>query len=609
MTMHTVADGRPSVAPVDILPRTPAIRMRALRGVADRLRARIAPGTYVDASAHAICRDEILPTIEAVLDDRIARCDSSLAREVAVRLNAAYATYLRRRQQIVHALAGPWAPNWYDAARDDDLPVAVSALQVLLEAVLADRPAGARTVDAIDLGELAALAEQLAHAASTAYGFERDLHGLRVDVDSLGVYVIQSVPVGVEDGPNGEDDAGGGRDAPIDIDLASYHRAQRDHLITLAAQEPWSVHDVVEQASRDGAQLPRGGQQREPVPFRPLHAFAEPTLLRVDKLLARAWGTGLDGIAAVLGTAVDWPTDDDGIAAVETDDLVRDAATWSQLPDAQIRAALQLLEIDADQLREYGARRFLDVERRVHRLATRPLLAVDGQILVMPWLIHAAQLLYNSQLVAARLPQPGLPPSVLNAMTEHGQDRNFALEATVRDVVAALSIPHRFRFLQSEQHAEGVPNPVGEIDLLIADPDTSRLWVCEVKDLATPYSVARMRDHIRNFTHGRSRYIPKLLSKAEQIQRYAKIGARACGVAEERQWRVLPLFVTRYVEPAAYTKDPKVPFTLPSLLADVLQNPFDPRNGPAPAQGPGGSPSGSAASGTTVDRDPGSAGK
>jgi len=27
-------------------------------------------------------------------------------------------------------------------------------------------------------------------------------------------------------------------------------------------------------------------------------------------------GTELDGIAAVLGTVVDWPTDDDGIAAV-----------------------------------------------------------------------------------------------------------------------------------------------------------------------------------------------------------------------------------------------------------------------------------------------------
>jgi hypothetical protein len=590
MTLHTVTDGRPKVAPIDTLPRTPAIRMRALRAVADRIRPRVAPGAYLDASAHAICRDEVLPAIEAVLHDRIAGCDSSLARKVAVRLNAAYATYLRRGHQIAHALTGPWARNWHDAARNDDQPASVSALQVLLEAVLADPPAGTRTADALDLGELAALAEQFVLAATTASGFERDLHGLQVDVNSHGVYVVRSVPADVEDERCG-DDRGIDEDSPIDIDLAAYHGAQRDHVITLAAQESWSVQDLVERADREGAQLPYVGQQREPVPFRPLHTFAEPSLVRVDTLLARNWGTGLDGIAAVLGTAVDWPTDDDGIAAVKTEDLVRNAAEWSKLPYAEILAALHLLQIDADELRRYGARRFLDVERRAHRLATRPLPAVDGQILVMPWLINAAQQLHNSYLVAARLPQPALPPSVVNAMTEHRQDRNLELEATVRDIVSAVRLPHRFQFLQGEQHREGIPNPVGEIDLLIADPDTSRLWVCEVKDLATPYSVASMRDHIRKFTHGRSRFIPKLLDKAEHIQRHAEAGARACGVTVERPWRVLPLIVTRHVEPAAYTKDPKLPFTVPSLLADVLRSPLDPDNGPAPAQRPGKAPS------------------
>lgn len=583
MTLHTVSDGRPKVAEIDTLPRTPAIRWRAMRAVADQLRPRVIPGTYFDAKAHAMCRNEILPTIEAVLQDRIAGCGSSLVRMVAARLNAAQATYQRRAHQIVHALSGPWAPNWHDAFRDDDLPTNVLALQVLLEAVIAEPPTGTRTPDALELGELAALAELFILAAATDDGFRRGLHRLRVDVDSHGAYFIQP-DIADNERERPGDAAADEEDAPIDIDLPKYHRAQRDHLITLAAQEPWSVQNLGQQASPEGAFLPRRDQQREPSSFQPLHTFAEPSLLQVDTLLASTVGTGLDGIAAVLGTAVDWPTDDDGVAMVEVDDLLRETTAWSDVPRTQIEAALRLLQIDTEELRSYGARRFLDVERRTHRLATRPLVAVDGQILLMPWLIYAAQQLHNSYLVTARLPQPALPPVVVNAMVEHRQDRNRELERTVRDIVAAARLPHRFQFSQHEQHAEGIPNPVGEIDILIADPNTSRLWVCEVKDLATPYSVATMRDHIRKFTHGRKRFIPKLLDKVEQIQQHPEAAARACGVTDGRSWRALPLIITRDIEPTAYTKDPKVPFTIPGLLADVLDNPLDPDSGPARAQ-------------------------
>ncbi|MEU7171454.1 MULTISPECIES: hypothetical protein [Micromonospora] len=582
MTLHAIASGRPAAAPVDTLPRTPAIRARALRAVADRIRHRVAPGTYSDARAHTICQDTILPTIEETLRERIAACDPSLLYKLAVRLNAACATYLRRSHQIMHSLAGPWAANWHDAARDGDRSATMTSLQALFEAALADPPTGIRTVDALDLGELAALAELLVLAAAADYGYERDLHGLQVDINDDGVFVVQGVPVIA-------DQRDISSDPPLDLDLAAYHRAQLDHLIAVAAKDPWTIDDLAHQASQEGTRLPHAVQQRDRVPFERLATFAEPSLLKADALLACGWGTGLDGLAAVLGTAADWPTDGDGIATVNPGDLIREAADWSALPDVQIRAALQLLQIDPVELQQGGARRFLNVEQRSHRLLARPLPMIDGRILVIPWLIHTALELHNSYLAAARLPHPAnvLPPGVSDAMIKHRKGRNDELETTVRDIAVDLGLPHRFQFNQGEQANLGIRNPIGEIDVLIADPVNSRLWICEVKDLATPQSVAAMRHHIRQFTYGK-RFVRKLLEKAEQIQRHVHAVALACGVTEVHPWRVVPLIVTRHVEPAAYVQNPKVAFTVPYQLSEVLQNPIDPVEGPAPAYPPRG---------------------
>ncbi|MER7992367.1 hypothetical protein [Micromonospora chalcea] len=120
---------------------------------------------------------------------------------------------------------------------------------------------------------------------------------------------------------------------------------------------------------------------------------------------------------------------------------------------------------------------------------------IDGRILVIPWLIHSALQLRNSYLAAARLPHPAnvLPPGVSDAMNKHRKDRNDELETTVRDIAADLGLPHRFEFNQGEQASLGIQNPIGEIEVLIADPVSSRLWICEVKDLATPQSVAATR--------------------------------------------------------------------------------------------------------------------
>jgi hypothetical protein len=110
-------------------------------------------------------------------------------------------------------------------------------------------------------------------------------------------------------------------------------------------------------------------------------------------------------------------------------------------------------------------------------------------------------------------------------MTSHRQSHNLLLEEQVRDVVAQLGLAHRFRFDQHQAATAGIANPRGEIDLLIADPATGRLWVCEVKDNFPPFSTARMRQHVRNFTR-RDGHIAKLCGKAEQIRGLQQLSPR-----------------------------------------------------------------------------------
>jgi hypothetical protein len=54
-------------------------------------------------------------------------------------------------------------------------------------------------------------------------------------------------------------------------------------------------------------------------------------------------------------------------------------------------------------------------------------------------------------------------------MTEHRKGHNTQLDQLARDVVVRLGLPHRFRFEQHQAAAAGITNPLGEIDLLIAD--------------------------------------------------------------------------------------------------------------------------------------------
>jgi len=526
-----------------------------------------------------VCQTYLVPAIEQVLRGRLAGFDPALLWEVAVRLNAAHATRYVRNQQLDHALAGPWAHNWHDYAMDDDRNAMASrALQLLFEFALAYPPAGDCKADELAVAELAALAELLLVTAGQDYGFARDLHGLEVSIDDDGVFAVDS-PVRRA---AGEPDADGDS---LDIDIAAYEQALRRTRVELSRPSP-DIHPGDAAVQPDGEQAaPRVGvHTRVAADFRSIRQAVPQSLVVVDDQLRALWGTGFDAVAAVLGTAADWPTGADGLAAVDRDELVGEAVAWSRLPEQEVNAALDTLLLTGDALRVAGDRSYLEVERRAHRMALRPLPLVDGRVWILPWQITAAQQLYGSYLAQARLPYPAasLPGPTIHAMTEHRKEHNTQLEELARDVVVRLGLPHRFRFDQHQAAAAGITNPHGEIDLLIADASTHRLWVCEIKDPVAAYSPGTLRRHVREFTW-RDGYISKLLAKAEQIAQHADLAAAACGVADHSPWRVIPLMITRRVEPAAYTHRSQVAFTMPHTLATVLAANDDPAPGPTPS--------------------------
>jgi hypothetical protein len=122
----------------------------------------------------------------------------------------------------------------------------------------------------------------------------------------------------------------------------------------------------------------------------------------------------------------------------------------------------------------------------------------------------------------------------------------------------------------------------GEIDALAGDPTRSRLWVCEVKDVSTAASPRTLANRVRKFTDPRRGYISKLLRSLSEVQATPSAAARLLGPPDpDRAPNVLPLMITRRVEPAAFTGNPAVAFVVSEDLPATLQTPGDPPPGQA----------------------------
>ncbi|MFI1408689.1 hypothetical protein ACH4Y0_01930 [Streptomyces sp. NPDC020707] len=564
--LATVTHTWPAIAPSYTLPRTPHLHARALRTAASAVRrARVPVGSWNGAEACRPCgpAEQLLHALEKALVGQISAHQPVLLGELAWQLNAAWSHRTRSLTETAVNLAAPWAENWTTEARrrQTEAATATSALHLLLQQALITPPTGTRQIDVLAVAELVALAELVLDCGITAVAAARRLHDVHLDIHPTGVFTLTT---GTDDAPDGEH-AG--------FDAGAYHRARQQHMITAAV--------TAEPELLDAASVLTPPPARTENPFTP-HDFPERSqLAHADQLLRQHWGFGLDALGAVLATASDWPAGPDGTATVAIEALVAEAAAWSGLPSGDLHAAVGRLRLHPGNAASTADHAYTEVERRTRPL-THPLITDGDHLLILPWLLHAAREAYAAYLDDGRLPHPELPDPVDKALTRHRQQLDQRLEHDVRQAALAAGLPHRFRLLERTAATLGVPGLTGEIDLLVADPATHRLWVIEAKNPTGAVAIHALQQHIRKFT---TRYRDKLLAKASTVARYPAAAAAACGVEGEYPWRVLPLMVTRTVEPAAFLADPRIPYTMADQLTALLADPHDPRPGwvPTPA--------------------------
>ena len=570
---ETTRDYRPERA--CMLPRNFASRAQAERTVAQTVtRAGVGSCALVDSEAQGFIRDQLLPLIDEALSSTLSSWSPDALLVVAEQVNDAYGERARAVAELERALAAPWATTWQELSRSGPEESEMTRpLDLLLERLLITRLAGRVVPDRFDIAEAADL---VAYALQTELALDstrRQLHGLAVMVADDG-------RVAVIPGPASKFRADGQRsENAADLDLPGYLRADRDDRLRIREEE--ETEPPAHPVHIDGR------SSRQPNDFRPLASVADlpPSFLAADTVLRNECGTGIDGLNAVLGTAVSWDREDDHVVLVQRHDLEREAMAWSHLPVEEIGAAIDRLTLDPGQLASEGIR-YAAQERRHHRIAISPIPAVGGHLLVMPWRIFAAQNTYANYLDDGRLPwhPDDLPKTVMEAFGHYRQIGNRALERAAFERAQALGLPGRLNVTPAIAKAAGL-TIAGEVDLLIADPVHRRIWVCEVKDLYTAVSPQTIQRRIDKYANVRDGFAKRLLTRQHEVSENPSRALTLLGVnaeAEAEQWRIFPLMITRRVEPAAFVAGIPVPFVVIADVAGTLSAPNDPTNGHVP---------------------------
>jgi len=550
------------------LPRSPATKARAQRALATAiLEDKIGPCRVLGPDAQVTCKEKVVPAMNRVLNRVMADWSSEAILAVAEHLNDAHGERARAAGELERALGAPWAAHWQDLAKDAPDPSEKNRpLECLLELLLAQTLDGTVLPDRFDIAEAADLARLAMKIAVALSGAERGLHEIAVTIDQGGItHVIAGPSLAAAQ----EEQVDPTSRPALHFDVAAYREADRTHQLRIR-QPDERKSDVTVRLDEE--------RPRQSSPFVPLSALDVPGSLRsANDTMLKHCGTGIDAISAVLGTAVSWTSGDDRVTLVSREALRDEAQAWSSLPMGELESALDRLILDPARLRTEGVS-YSEQDRRKHRLASRPLVLFNGQLILMPWQIRASQGVYLRYLLEGRLPwhPADVPDPVRNGFNEVRQVANRALERAADEIAANLQLCHKRNIHENVAAACGLQIP-GEIDLLIADAARSRLWVCEVKDVSAAFSPQTVLARIRKFLPEDEDYIGKLMQRATAVERNPAAAAGLVSApAAANPWRVIPLMITRTVEPSAFLDDVQVPFTVLDDLAATLQSDADP---------------------------------
>lgn len=491
------------------------------------------PGRYTGRDATALESGRVFPWLMRRLHGTIAPFDAeSLLMFAMIQLECASYTRFMVDKRLGWEQGFPVKGD--AAAEDQRIEVVrvTKVLSLIVEEVLARPPAGDQDIDETSWTRIVAVADMCMESCVRSDQIHWRLRDVSVELSDLFEINIRSTS------------------GPTDFNLAAYS------------------------ASRAAATMPRPvsiatGQHVEPevdpedeVP----HSFVQkiPKFLPIDLAMRSSLGFGIDAITGVLNVAAQWDASDTApVTRADHDSLVAACIdlTTGATP-AQYRAALDWLTLRKADLQMETIPHW-ETDRRARRITVCPFVEAGNKyVWVLPWTTESFMQIFANYLEDGRLPWPptALPAQVVDALGTYRQAQNKELEDVVGDALDAHGFVVRKSVKPEKKSHYGLLSLSGEIDALCIDVPRSRIWVIEAKDPTVPFSSRNMRRMVDDF-HKPGRYVDKLLAKGHDVAVSASSVAAALKIRDpDRDWVVVPLAVTRRVDPAAFAVTPRIPF-------------------------------------------------
>ena len=358
-----------------------------------------------------------------------------------------------------------------------------------------------------------------------------------------------------------------------EVDIHAYHDARKAMMLP----------DAVPMGSSE-AHLPEP-EDTQPIPL----TDQVPDLAEVDQALKAELGFGLDALRGVLSMACEWEVRSSTYIAHVSKEMFLDRLTPLYAlasRDAHTKALewLTLHKIVIQDDAHNSRIEHWELERRAARVTTRPFIEYANGFYVLPWTAQFSARILRNYLAEGRLPWPDsvMPSKVCKALNRYRQKVARTFEGECVNALSNSRLITCSSIKPSKAQQYGIDELYGEIDVLCVDPETSRIWVVEAKDLAMPFSPRSLRHHIDRFvTEGAS--VDKLIQKVNDVRRNAA-NIATCLDADRstRSWTVIGLMVTVTPEPAAYVRGVAVPFCTIDQLTEVVLSDMVPENGAVP---------------------------
>jgi hypothetical protein len=295
---------------------------------------------------------------------------------------------------------------------------------------------------------------------------------------------------------------------------------------------------------------------------------------QISESLFASFNYHLETIVAILDVGRYWtlPPGEEIISVSIDEFLNRCSELAPDIPLDEARAAVEQLILKPEHLSEFIEH--WELERRPVRLMTRPFVhAENDRFFVLPWQCDGSRRVFLGYLSQGRLiwADGDATPALRQALDGLREARNKGLEIATEEVFMRIT-PYVKRNVK-KPIVIGLDDTMwaGEIDCIAVDESKSTIWVADAKDVFATFSATTIARSIHRF-HGPDQYVDKLLKKAAVVSGATGAVAKALGVPDpSREWAVRALMVTRFVEPAAFARNRRLPFCPLSELEQLIR--------------------------------------